>query len=599
MFSISHPDKYGRPLLDLSKDSEASIPASTLQSLCHSQVAVERVITKTFTRYRCDVVVTDRLRSVFTSKLWRIGKAIQSLGGTARSKLIDRWKSTKWTLELAEDEIICNKRKSQNPIVVNEREKVRKLEEDLKEANKRLQDVTKQMDLVQKSAKKLINPHNPGRSLEEESLSRRRKRKSWSECSGQYQRRRRAEVANSVCAALSIVEDNVFKASRVELINNETKEVLVVEETGKSSVHKPPTECEQNSVIEKTLYIKEKHNISNKAYHELAMVNKAMPRSCALTKCARELDTHSEIRQTPGKAQGVQQSLKMRLKTRIQVLLQKNPALRSNPHLRVKITGDGTQISRSMHTVVIAFTLMEEGNANSPSGNHSIAIMNLSEDYEELAESLQDVVDEVSSLQTVTVDGTEFDIEVYLGADLKFLAIVTGIQSATATYSCVWCKCSAAERYKGNIHWSYSDTEKGARTISEIKKLSNQRSRRGVETYGCVSEPIFSIPIDHIVPDILHLFLRISDVLTNLLILELRRLDGTEKAQTFNRDKSANMAQYEHFLNHQCKISFKWHINKESKTLQWRDLTGPEKLRLFQHINIPDLFPRLPESQKL
>ena len=105
--------------------------------------------------------------------------------------------------------------------------------------------------------------------------------------------------------------------------------------------------------------------------------------------------------------------------------------------------------------------------------------------------------------------------------------------------------------------------------------------------------------IDHIVPDILHLFLRISDVLTNLLILELRKLDGTEKAQTFNRDKSANMAPYEHFLNHQCKISFKWHINKELKTLQWRDLTGPEKLRLFQHINIPDLFPRLPESQKL
>ena len=28
-------------------------------------------------------------------------------------------------------------------------------------------------------------------------------------------------------------------------------------------------------------------------------------------------------------------------------------------------------------------------------------------------------------------------------------------------------------------------------------------------------------------------------------------------------------------------------INKESKKLEYRDLTGPEKLKLFQNINIP------------
>jgi len=94
-----------------------------------------------------------------------------------------------------------------------------------------------------------------------------------------------------------------------------------------------------------------------------------------------------------------------------------------------------------MHTVVIAFALMEEGNANAPSGSHSVAIMNMSEDYEELAESLQDIVNEVNSLKVVTVDDIDFTIELFLGADLKFLATIVGIQSANAIYSCVWCKC--------------------------------------------------------------------------------------------------------------------------------------------------------------
>ena len=95
--------------------------------------------------------------------------------------------------------------------------------------------------------------------------------------------------------------------------------------------------------------------------------------------------------------------------------------------------------------------------------------------------------------------------------------------------------------------------------------------------HGCIREAIFSsIPT---VPDILHLFLRISDVLTNVLILELRRLDGIEKqVRALNRDKAANMTQHEHFLNHQCKISFQWYINKESKTLQWRDLQDPRNI---------------------
>ena len=54
-----------------------------------------------------NVMVTDRLRALFNSKLWRMG-SLQSLGGLGREKLLIKWKSTWWKLELAKDEIPNN-----------------------------------------------------------------------------------------------------------------------------------------------------------------------------------------------------------------------------------------------------------------------------------------------------------------------------------------------------------------------------------------------------------------------------------------------------------------------------------------------------------
>ena len=43
-----------------------------------------------------------------------------------------------------------------------------------------------------------------------------------------------------------------------------------------------------------------------------------------------------------------------------------------------------------------------------------------------------------------------------------------------------------------------------------------------------------------------------------------------------------------------CKVPFKLFSLKDSKkTLEWHDLTGPEKHRLFTRIKIPELFPEL------
>ena len=94
----------------------------------------------------------------------------------------------------------------------------------------------------------------------------------------------------------------------------------------------------------------------------------------------------------------------------------------------------------------------------------------------------------------------------------------------------------------------------------------------------------FSIPLHHVIPDILHLFLMISDVLINLLILGLRRMDGIEKIREseFKQTKAKNLDQYITFLNVNCRIPFYMYVDKESKYLKWRYFTSPEKVRFLK-----------------
>ena len=58
------------------------------------------------------------------------------------------------------------------------------------------------------------------------------------------------------------------------------------------------------------------------------------------------------------------------------------------------------------------------------------------------------------------------------------------------------------------------------------------------------------------------------------------------------------MDDYRNFVN-SLGILFEWRINKDTKKFEYRDLTGQEKLNLFQSINIVDLLPNYEYKKKL
>ena len=136
----------------------------------------------------------------------------------------------------------------------------------------------------------------------------------------------------------------------------------------------------------------------------------------------------------------------------------------------MKLSGDGTNIGKRIHVVNISFTVLEEGrNAMSSDGNHTVAILDLQEDYENLKLSLQDIINEVKNLKKITVDGHTFTIEWFLGGDWKFLACVVGIGGAIADNPCIWCKCFLYNNYDFDAEYSLLDSEKASKfkTIQE------------------------------------------------------------------------------------------------------------------------------------
>ena len=142
----------------------------------------------------------------------------------------------------------------------------------------------------------------------------------------------------------------------------------------------------------------------------------------------------------------------------------------------MKLTGDGTNIGK--HVVNFAFTILEGDKAHSVAGNHCIAIFKELESYDSIKLCLEDIVEDVKGLNRIHVLGYDLNVEFYLGGDWTFLAMVTGIDSATSTHACIWCKCASLECYNCCQTWSISDSVQGARTIEENLTIGRSRLKK-------------------------------------------------------------------------------------------------------------------------
>ena len=223
-------------------------------------------------------------------------------------------------------------------------------------------------------------------------------------------------------------------------------------------------------LINMMLLIKDKYCISGRGYHEMASVCKEMPRHYKLKRRIKELNSLWNITPAPNGILGVQQSLEDRLFIRISRLLKTAPedaAFKKDGTIRVKLSGDGTRTGKRLHVTNFTFTILDEGLiAHTSEGNYILAIVKVPEKYEDLKLALEDICHDVERLDKMKVDTETFQMKYFLGGDLKFLAIILGIDCAMSKYACPWCTCSLDERGDLQKKWSINDPAFGARTAA-------------------------------------------------------------------------------------------------------------------------------------
>ena len=293
------------------------------------------------------------------------------------------------------------------------------------------------------------------------------------------------------------------------------------------------------------LYIKDKFRISDEALKELSATSENLLSIYSIKKRMDITNRRWNLFPTPGEADGVQIRLKDSLSK--QTLKIKN-RLNGCKTIKIKVSGHGTNTRKRLHILNVTYTMInEDPAAMSEKGNYVLAIIKTTEEYSKIRDLLADLIDEMRNLNSINIDSEIYDTEYFIRRDWKFLACVREIRCANQENACIWYKCPRSQRWDNSKTWSIRDTSVGARTVKEIAEHSRRKQ------FNCKFLPLFDfIPMDHVVIDTLHLFLRVSDVLISLLILELRTPDCTGQKQTFPkgfpREKFNHMASYESFI---------------------------------------------------
>lgn len=163
------------------------------------------------------------------------------------------------------------------------------------------------------------------------------------------------------------------------------------------------------------------------------------------------------------------------------------------------VTGDGAPVGKYGSVVNLSVSLVDEA---TPARRRPqlIGISSVGETYEALKATMTDINTEIETLQNegLDIDGCNFKFTFYVGADYKFILLVCGMQAANSNHACVFC-----------------DAKK-----CDYRSPGKARSRLCPGQPGVSRQNLLpAIPLERIVIDDLHMYLRTSD----RLLFSIRR----------------------------------------------------------------------------
>jgi hypothetical protein len=192
------------------------------------------------------------------------------------------------------------------------------------------------------------------------------------------------------------------------------------------------------------------------------------------------------------------------------------------------------------------------------------------ENYSTLKIAADAFIQELQELSNtgMVIDNILWRFELFFSSDWKFLAIYLGFNAANSNYFCPWCKIAKNQRGDGQIEW----------IISKSMSVLNENP---TAYPGHHLPPLFNmIPLENHVPDKLHIMLRITDRLWELVLQEIKN-EGL-----FN-DITRNIIIKE---MENLKIRFEFWKVRDTDNWNYTSLMGDDKFRVLQKFDLAKLF---------
>jgi hypothetical protein len=424
--------------------------------------------------------------------------------------------------------------------------------------------------------------------------------------SKRQQEKRKKALIEECRAAVSFLKPHKCVVE-IKVKDIESQEVQTLTLSKNQPLHAEKTVVEE-SEINKWLYVKDKHCISNETFHELTQLDLNIPRSHQIKKAMKKMTEDIEIVPSPGNIAGAQLKVERRFREVLLLLMKKKYFSPAEP-VNVKLSGDGTRLGIKFKIVDFGFTFLEEINMRTNFENeHVLTMFTCNENFGELKVALQDVLRDLERIQKdgLTIGRNLYHLNFFLCGDLKFLLIVLGLKDATSEYACPWCFVRKDERGNPNLKWSINDVQAGARALSSDGRLCCRGdSNRSKTVQSSVKhENLFHwIPLTQVVVDELHLFLRITDRLELLLIAEIELLDALSPKRKFQSnfdiEKFPCMNKYVKFIQ-SLGIPFSVVLDKTTQCYKFtHELRGGDKWKVINNINLPELLPSLPNVKSV
>lgn len=174
------------------------------------------------------------------------------------------------------------------------------------------------------------------------------------------------------------------------------------------------------------------------------------------------------------------------------------------PDVHIKLTGDGSSLTFDVGCTALAMVVLSgsgETAGQSRDKVHTIALSSAAERYETVAPAAQAIATAMSDVRSITTsDGRTHNIRYWFTADLKFVWLILGMSYGNVTHGCPYCECSKSEKADFEKSWTIT------RTLDELRKCGK-----------AIRDPLLGIEPKDIVPDLLHMQLRLGGKLIDVL----------------------------------------------------------------------------------